>query len=314
MIVNQNINTTGPTRNFGHAIALHPNLIRFFGSTNAAIMFQQIRYWCDRTNHADGVFKTMSDFTEETGLSRREQESARKVLTAGEYIIETHRRVEHKLYFRINWQKFNEKFEKFCDLSSTKSDIPECTKRALPNVQNEHSGMAETSIRYIDKDYIQRLHTDIHQKNTKKGTDTPTNNDSKTLESANAASVIQKDERSASRKKTAIEKPTDVSEQTWIDFLELRKAKRSPLTQTALNAIRKEASKCGLSLDSAISECCARGWIGFKADWLSNASKNGSAQKEEKFSVSDYVFNRGKYSEKREVKDIFDIEVLDAEI
>lgn len=54
----------------------------------------------------------------------------------------------------------------------------------------------------------------------------------------------------------------------WIDFIALRKAKRSPLSKTALDGIEREALKAGLSLDGALAECCARGWVGFKAEWV----------------------------------------------
>lgn len=63
-------------------------------------------------------------------------------------------------------------------------------------------------------------------------------------------------------------KPGDVSDSVWADFLAVRKAKRSPLTDTAVAGIRREAGKAGLSLQAALIECCARGWQGFRAEWM----------------------------------------------
>ncbi len=63
-------------------------------------------------------------------------------------------------------------------------------------------------------------------------------------------------------------KPGDVSDSVWADFLAIRQAKRSPLTATALRAIESEAEKAGLTLNAALVECCARGWQGFRADWI----------------------------------------------
>ena len=63
------------------------------------------------------------------------------------------------------------------------------------------------------------------------------------------------------------ETPDDVETQHWSDWLQTRKAKKLPLTQTALDGIRREAEKAGLSLDQAIAVCCERGWAGFKASW-----------------------------------------------
>lgn len=78
-------------------------------------------------------------------------------------------------------------------------------------------------------------------------------------------------EPKGNRHKT-LERPEDVSPQVWADFLEIRKAKRSALTSTALVGIRSEAAKVGMSLEDALTMCCVRGWQGFKAAWVTEAS------------------------------------------
>ena len=70
------------------------------------------------------------------------------------------------------------------------------------------------------------------------------------------------------------QRPDDVSEATWTDYLAIRKAKRSPLTTTALETIRREAFAAGWSLEAAIRECCARGWQGFKAEWVAGRQQD----------------------------------------
>jgi uncharacterized protein YdaU (DUF1376 family) len=77
-------------------------------------------------------------------------------------------------------------------------------------------------------------------------------------------------------KRQAVERPDDVFENVWNDFLALRKAKRSPLTKTALDAIEREADKVPTSLNDALAMCCARGWQSFKADWV--ADKQASSR------------------------------------
>ena len=52
------------------------------------------------------------------------------------------------------------------------------------------------------------------------------------------------------------------------DWLSHRKAKKAPVTETAIAGIEREAAKAGVSLESALSTMCARGWSGFKADWV----------------------------------------------
>lgn len=52
------------------------------------------------------------------------------------------------------------------------------------------------------------------------------------------------------------------------DFAALRRAKKAPITQTAIDGIAREAMKAGLTLESALAVCCERGWTGFKAEWM----------------------------------------------
>jgi hypothetical protein len=70
--------------------------------------------------------------------------------------------------------------------------------------------------------------------------------------------------------------PSNVEEQVWSDFLALRKAKKAPMTVTALAGIKREAEKANWSLNRAIDECVSRGWTGFKAEWV--AAKQTFAQ------------------------------------
>ncbi len=78
-----------------------------------------------------------------------------------------------------------------------------------------------------------------------------------------------------------IEKPSGVSEQVWNDFMTLRKAKRAPLSATALSAITKEAEKAAMHIEEALTECVTRGWQSFKAEWIKPKS---AFTKPEKFS------------------------------
>lgn len=65
-----------------------------------------------------------------------------------------------------------------------------------------------------------------------------------------------------------VARPPDVAEGHWRDWLAVRKAKRGgPVTETALDGVRREALKAGISLDEAVRISAARSWIGFRADW-----------------------------------------------
>lgn len=69
-----------------------------------------------------------------------------------------------------------------------------------------------------------------------------------------------------------------VNRQIATDFIALRKAKKSPLTETAVNGIRREAEKLGYTLERALTVCCERGWAGFKADWILRDEAGRGAQ------------------------------------
>ena len=73
--------------------------------------------------------------------------------------------------------------------------------------------------------------------------------------------------------------PAQVAE----DFLKVRKAKRSPLTATALALIEREAVKAGLTTAQAIAIAAARGWQSFKADWIADNDGKTTAERTQDF-------------------------------
>ena len=66
----------------------------------------------------------------------------------------------------------------------------------------------------------------------------------------------------------AMAQPDGVSTSVWQDFKKHRRAKKSPITDTAIEGIKREADKAGWTLENALAESCARGWTGFKAEWV----------------------------------------------
>lgn len=82
------------------------------------------------------------------------------------------------------------------------------------------------------------------------------------------------------KKAATTDRPADVSEEAWASFLALRRAKKAPVTALALTGLRREADKAGLTLEQALGHCCARGWTGFKAEWVKgddSLTKRGEA-------------------------------------
>lgn len=60
----------------------------------------------------------------------------------------------------------------------------------------------------------------------------------------------------------------NVSEQIIKDFKAHRTAHRAKITKTAIDGIKREALKAGVSLEDALRICIERNWRGFKADWI----------------------------------------------
>lgn len=63
----------------------------------------------------------------------------------------------------------------------------------------------------------------------------------------------------------------DVDDQVIKDFSILRKQKKAPITESAVNGLRREAEKAGIDIQNALIACCQNGWQGFKAEWYHKA-------------------------------------------
>jgi hypothetical protein len=85
-------------------------------------------------------------------------------------------------------------------------------------------------------------------------------------------------ERETKTETKKIKAPDGVSTEVWDSFVAQRKASRAVITETVVKSIQREANKAGWSLEQALAECAARGWRGFKADWVAekqNLTKTG---------------------------------------
>lgn len=84
-------------------IAFQRSFVRLTGSINAALMLSQAVYWSTRSTLPNGWFyKTRDEWEEETGLSRYEQEGARKILIAKRLLAEVKRGVPCKVHYQVN--------------------------------------------------------------------------------------------------------------------------------------------------------------------------------------------------------------------
>ncbi|WGM01933.1 hypothetical protein [Arsenophonus nasoniae] len=93
-------------------IAFHRSFVTITKSVTSALMLSQAIYWAKRgKTHSDGeawFYKTQADWEEETGLSRREQETARKKLIGLGVMNEKRTGVPARIFFSIDFNKLEE--------------------------------------------------------------------------------------------------------------------------------------------------------------------------------------------------------------
>jgi hypothetical protein len=96
----------------GRPIAYYPKLRRITGSTTATIFLCQLIYWSGKQKDPDGwIYKTAAEIEEETGLSEKEQRTARQHLKQRGLIEERYARLEHRMYYRVILEAVNAAWE-----------------------------------------------------------------------------------------------------------------------------------------------------------------------------------------------------------
>ncbi|MWQ07129.1 DNA replication protein [Glaesserella parasuis] len=249
-------------RQLGQPIAYYPQLAKPLGGVTAAILFGQLFFWQDKTSNPLGVYKTQAELEQETGLSRREQETARKKLVELGILVETHKRLEHRIYFKLDLVKFD----------ALMDDIREEAKPPLPNVTNEHSPMAESDIREEAKPPLPNAtneHSPMAESDIREEAKPPFVNTENTSENTNnntslTGSINAREKKSAD---LILLESFGITEQLAKDFIVHRKSFKAPITETALKGFQREADKAKIPIQQAIAISIERGWRGFNAGW-----------------------------------------------
>lgn len=103
-----------------------------------AMMLSQALYWRARTRDPEGWFyKSQTEWQAETGMTRREQETARRRLTKAGFLEEQRKGVPARLYFRVDIDALETALE---ELSSSLAENAnqECT-------DNENNSLADSA-------------------------------------------------------------------------------------------------------------------------------------------------------------------------
>ncbi len=90
-------------------IAFQRPFMELGAGASGALFLSQAVYWSNRTSNKEKWFyKTIEEWTEETGLSRHEQDGARKKLKAKGVLEIVKKGIPCKTYYRVNFEKLAE--------------------------------------------------------------------------------------------------------------------------------------------------------------------------------------------------------------
>lgn len=154
----------------GKAVAYFPRLAKPLGSVNASILFGHFFYWSDKGSSELGIYRTAEEIEAETGLTRDEQRTARAKLRERGVLIETEKRIEHRIYYKLDLSAFDELMKNFQACAN-----PQTAKSTIPNpeVGNSQSGSGEFPAVYKNRRLQQKITTEIYivgdEKNGKAG-------------------------------------------------------------------------------------------------------------------------------------------------
>jgi len=143
----------------GKPIAYYPELAKPLGGVNASILFSHFFYWHDKTRHELGIYRTAEEIEIETGLSVQEQRTARNKLKERGVLTETEKRIEHRIYYKLNLDAFDDLMLQHS--GSEESTAPKCNINS-PELQNQHSGSEESTAVIRTEDLTEDLTVYTH--------------------------------------------------------------------------------------------------------------------------------------------------------
>jgi hypothetical protein len=128
-------------------IAFHRCFVTLTGSVNAALMLSQAVYWQKRNEDGGWWFQTRNKWEDETGLSREEQETARKKLRQLPFWKEELRGAPAKLYYHVDLELLMDQLN---SLPTSRRDsrqlvggIPANKEGGLPPTTNKEKRLKE---------------------------------------------------------------------------------------------------------------------------------------------------------------------------
>jgi len=235
-------------------IAFNKHYVFLGCGINGALMLSQLVYWTSRTKDSEGwIFKTHHEWTQETGLTRREQDTARATLKSLQFISEKKMGVPRRVYFRVERENLYQALIEY----SESIDINSMHNSAILNAQISHTECTNAP-------------DCMHESATLNAQIRPSNTENTYREyTENTTDIICSDSAQKNQKFKAKDflMKNGVSDQTASEYIELRNKKKKPITQRALQLVFKQAQEAQLSNERVFQIIVVRGWESFKAAW-----------------------------------------------
>ena len=226
-------------------IAFNKHYVFLGCGINGALMLSQLVYWASRSKSAEGwIYKTQAEWTQETGLTRTEQENARKKLLELGFISEKKMGVPCRVFFRVERENLYQALVEY-------SETLDCSQFA----GNLHTSLQETC--ELDCSKPASKNAQNLQSNTENTTENTTD--------INLGASAPEQPKKFSAKKFLIE--NGVSEKTAQEFIDLKNKKRKTITDRSLKIIFNQAIEAKLSNERVFQIIVLRGWESFKAAW-----------------------------------------------
>ena len=236
-------------------IAFNKHYVFIGCGINGALMLSQLVYWSSRTKNSDGwIYKTHEEWTQETGLTRREQDTARKTLKSLGFLTEKKQGVPCKLYFKVQHENLYKALIEYSE-SLDSSQLHKSAKLDAQIRQTECTDAPDCMHKSA------KLDAQIRPSNTENTYREYTENTSDINSSASAPEQPKK----FSVKKFLIQ--NGVSEQTAQEFIDLKNKKRKTITERSVKIIFNQAIEANLTNETVFQIIVLRGWESFKATW-----------------------------------------------
>jgi len=124
-------------------VAYHPDIGKALKSAQSGLFLSQLLYWTGKSRDPDWVYKTHKEMHQETGLTRREQDTCRKNLKKHSIIDEKLQGVPPKLHYKININMLIDLLENYYSSNGNSKDAPNAQKRQIKMPRSAKSNRTE---------------------------------------------------------------------------------------------------------------------------------------------------------------------------